>query len=192
MAINFEKKQEDTTDVKKIILILFIIVLVVAIYFLFFKKDDNTIIQNMNNNAFAPINIDFTFISSEEINNLKEFKGIPVLPGFYTASDKQIQPEKIDYGREDPFKEVTKGEIELAIFKLIARLEEEQELEELKQSIVNSTLYNTSQKKVFIKSIEDKIKSLKEEKEEGMEIVIESPEEQTEEQTEDPLNFKVW
>lgn len=212
MAINFEQKKEQGIDSKKILLLVLAIAFAIILYFLFFKGDSNNtnIIPSTNNNPFVPVNIDFTFLSSSKISNLEEFKGIPVLPGFYSASDKQIEPEKIDYGRENPFKEVTKEEIESAILKLILSLEEEVKLEELKQSIINSTLYNSSQKKDFISAIEAKIediqeeiKALEEANKEAMEIIINEETEETIEEEletiieeesieEEDSNFKVW
>jgi hypothetical protein len=220
MAINLEQKNNDNSmDTKKILLIVLLIAFAILAYFLFFKDKGGSSTQSMSSatqSSFAPVNIDFEFLSSDKVSNLDPFSGIPVLPGFYTASDKQIEPEKIDYGRENPFEEVTKEEIEAAIYRVIESLEEEKDLGELKQSITNSTLYNTSQKQAFIDAIDAKIELIQEEVEaleeankDAMEIVldeqtIEEIEEEIEEEVEEVIeesededaeeetNFKVW
>lgn len=192
MAINFEEKKDNKTDIKKIAIAVIVIVLIIIIYFMFFKKENNTI-QN-SSTAFSPISIDYSFLNSEKVANLEEFRGIPVLPGFYIASDKQIQPEEIETGRENPFKQVTKEEVEQAILKVITRLTEEEPLEELKQSIINSSLYNTDQKETFISIIEAKIEEIREINETGIEIINEEGIEVIEniEEEENPSSFKVW
>jgi len=176
MAIDFsEKTNKNSINTNKIIIIVVFLVLAV-VAFLFFKNGGfNSGEIKEQPQMFQPINIDLDFISSLEFKNLENFRGIPVLPGFFEASETVTQAEKIEYGRQNPFMTVSQEEIELAITKAIQKITTFEEIEEMRNLIQNSTLYTTSQKNSLILKLEDQKKVLEhilEQEMEGEEIIL--------------------
>lgn len=155
MAIDFTEK-ENNFDSKKVIILIIVLILGV-ILFIFFKNGAFGSEQEITDSKqmFQPIDIDFNFISSEEFKSLEKFRGIPVLPGFFDASDNKTQAEKIEHGRENPFKAVSSEEIELAVTKVIQKLNTFEELEEMRNIIQNSSLYEPKQKESLLEKLDE-------------------------------------
>lgn len=188
MAIDFNEKEKKNIDTKKII-ILVVVLAIAIVLFLFFKNKGSNGSENEDpKKLFEPISIDFDFISSEKFNTLESFHGIPVLPGFFEASDKKTQLEKIEAGRENPFKEVSLEEIESAVTKIIEKIDTFEEIEEMRSFIDNFTLYTQKQKANLISKLEVQKKIIEEKLEEESnpeEIIMkDNSEEKTPEQTE--------
>jgi hypothetical protein len=157
MAIDFNKEKENNNPNLNKIIILVVVLVVFGVCFFFFKNggfgsNEENITQGQ---MYQPINIDFDFIASEEFQGLENFRGIPVLPGFFDASDTKIQAEKIEYGRTNPFKEVSFEEIELAIVKVIQKIMTLEEIEEMKTMIQSSSLYTTAEKNSLFTKINE-------------------------------------
>ncbi|HOI59988.1 MAG TPA: hypothetical protein PKU93_01540 [Candidatus Pacearchaeota archaeon] len=146
MAIDFNNKENSKTSPNKIIIVV-VVLAVLFVCFFFFKNggfgSEEVVSQGQ---MFQPISIDFDFISSEEFQQLENFRGIPVLPGFFDASDTKTEAEKIASGRNNPFKEVSFEEIELAVVKVIQKLMTFEEIEEMRSTIENSLLYTEKEK----------------------------------------------
>ncbi|MDD4661825.1 MAG: hypothetical protein PHG24_00910 [Candidatus Pacebacteria bacterium] len=156
MAIDFTKNQENKIFSNKFFP-LGIILLVGILVFIFFKtgafSSQNEIVGSEQ--MFQPINIDFEFLNSEEFQSLEKFSGIPVLSGFFSASDTEIDPEVIEPGRDNPFESVSSSEIELAVTKVILKIDTFEGIEEMKLTIENSTLYTAAQKKSLLKKLDE-------------------------------------
>jgi len=156
MAIEFTEKENNSFGSNKIIILIIVLILGIVL-FIFFKNgafgSEQEIVES--GQMFQPINIDFNFISSEQFKSLENFRGIPVLPGFFDASDTKTQAEKIEHGRENPFKAVSSEEIELAVTKVIQKINTFEELEEMRNIIQNSSLYESKQKESLLKKLDE-------------------------------------
>lgn len=191
MAIEFNEEKNTNISLNKNIILLLVLFLGV-IAFLLFKNgtfcSKEEIVSSVE--MFEPINIDFDFITSKEFKELENFKGIPVLPGFFEASDTETPAEKIEVGRENPFKEISLMEIEMAVIKVIEKIEEIDEIEEMRTLIQNSLLYGSAQKELFLQKLleQEEYLSIEEEEED-----IENENENNEnENNEEEDYFKEW
>lgn len=207
MAIDFTEKENNSFGSNKIIILIIVLILGV-ILFIFFKNGAFGSEQEITDSKqmFQPIDIDFNFISSEEFKSLEKFRGIPVLPGFFDASDNKTQAEKIEHGRENPFKAVSSDEIELAVTKVIQKLNTFEELEEMRNIIQNSSLYESKQKKSLLKKLDEQneileklLRGEEDEKDINEEDVPSNDNENIDEEKDVPLNdnekidyYKEW
>lgn len=179
MAIEFNEENinNNSPNVIKIILVVVAIIGIIVV-FLFLNKNKQEEIEKTPTRMFPEISINFDFISSGEFRGLQEFDGIPVLPGFYDASNKQIEPENIEIGRSDPFGAVTDEEIKIAVSKVILKINDLKALQDLETSILSSNIYTDEQKSDLQEQIKKKIEEVEKEIEEGPqgeEIILETP-----------------
>jgi hypothetical protein len=119
MAIGLEEKK--SSSLQKILIALFA---VLAVFALIFFGTKNNLIKNAGQEEKEPvlevktINIDFAFLNSNIISNLKSF---PSFPSFFGSSSSS---SPVEPGRENPFipyqlgaapsKQGTSSEIDLA------------------------------------------------------------------------------
>lgn len=178
MAIDFNPKENNSSNSNKFIIIMVVLIILIVCFFFFKNKNLNSKEVVLPGQMYQPINIDFNFISSEEFLQLENFRGIPVLPGFFDASDTQIKEEKIAVGRDNPFKEVSFKEIELAIIKVIQQLMTLEEIGEMRSAIESSSLYTEQEKNSLYTKLN--------EQEEIVKLMLNS-EEKTEEKNEDKI-----
>ncbi|MDD2548372.1 MAG: hypothetical protein PHO04_02740 [Candidatus Pacebacteria bacterium] len=180
MAIEFNEKRKINVDLSKIIMGATILVLLVIVVMFIkngasfnLKKEQAVIVEKPET-----ITIDFEFLSAENFKNLEGLKGIPMLPGFFEASDTKIEIEKIEYGRTNPFMQISEREIESAIVRAIQKIKTEQELEEVRIIIQRSSRYTSLQKSLFLQKINEQAMFLQgeesEEHEQEEEIIKET------------------
>ncbi|MDD4333848.1 MAG: hypothetical protein PHS00_01680 [Candidatus Pacebacteria bacterium] len=161
MAIDFRNENNNKIFSSKL-LIPAIVLIVGILVFIVFKtgvfSSQNEIIESAQ--MFQPIVIDFDFLKGEEFQALEKFSGIPVLSGFFSASDTEVDPEIIEPGRVNPFEIVSSSEIELAVVKVILRISTIEEIENMKTIINESSLYTSSEKKNLLSKLEEQRKTL--------------------------------
>lgn len=188
MAIDFQEEKNSNPNLIKIIILVVVGVLGVIIILFFKNGGFGPSEEKLQAQLFEPVSIDFDLISSEEFRSLESLKGIPVLPGFIEASTSQTKPEIIEVGRENPFSEVSSSEIDLAVIKVIEKLETLEQVEEMRVYLAQSTLYTESEKNNFYKKLDEKRLFL--------ETFIVSPEESAEEEQVIPFEeenyYKEW
>jgi len=159
MAIDFRNENSNKIFSSKL-LIPAIVLIVGVLVFIVFKagvfSSQNEVVES--GQMFQPIVIDFDFLKGEEFQALEKFSGIPVLSGFFSASDTEVAAEVIEPGRVNPFGTVSSSEIEMAVTKIILKLETIEEIENMKISIEESSLYTSSQKKTLLLKIEEQRK----------------------------------
>lgn len=162
MAIDLNEKKEINFSISRVVIIVIIIIFVIAIFLIINKNSGTVSNGSSSERMFEPINIDFSFITSESFDNLQKFQGIPVLPGFFEASDQTIEIEKIEYGRDNPFSDVSSEEIELAVLKVIQKLDTFNDIEEMRSVITSSSLYTDSQKEIFNTALDEQSEAVEE------------------------------
>ncbi|MDD4358470.1 MAG: hypothetical protein PHY30_01485 [Candidatus Pacebacteria bacterium] len=182
MAIEFNQKSNSNFNLNKVIVVI-VLLAVLVIIFLFFKNGgfSSEKEEQARTQLFEPINIDFDLITSEDFKNLESFRGIPVLPGFFDASLTVTRAEVIENGRENPFKEVSQDEIDLAITKAIQKITNLEGIDEMAGFIQDSTLYTDFEKKSLLLKLDDQKKVIEkgsEEEPQGEEIVLDQEDEE--------------
>lgn len=108
MAIGLEQKKVSSSSLQKVLIVLLILSAAFALFFFLgkldlFKKTDQTGGESVP--EVKKIDIDFVFLGSDAIGNLKAF---PTFPSFYGSSSGlgSVEP-----GRENPFIPYTAGSI---------------------------------------------------------------------------------